>query len=191
MPGRLFLLNGPPRSGKDTCGAMISSLLGNESCWSDKLSMELKERTHALYRLFRMDGKPLRHDFYELVKDRASVAFLGLTPRQAYIDAHERYWKPVHGADILGRLLMNRLRSDPRWSPELNLIITDAGDAPQCMPLVEVYGCVNSFRIQLDRAGCTWDNRRLFDLPGVQTLHLENPGDSFEELRSRIAALIL
>lgn len=190
MPGRLILLNGPPRSGKDTVGAMIASHLGNTTCWMDKLSAELKERTHAMYRLFTIKGTPLRWDFFELKKDRPAEAFLGLTPRQAYIDAHERYWKPVHGEDVLGRLLLRRLQGTLEWTPELNLIITDAGDAPQCLPLVEVYGRHNTTLIRLNRPGSQWDNRRAFDLDKVETVTLENPGDSYEELRSRTVALI-
>lgn len=186
----LYLLNGPPRSGKDTVGAIIASAVGN--CLGLKLAAELKERAHEAYRLH---GLP--HDYFEEVKEEPTGEFHGLSPRQVYIDFHERYLKPVHGPEILGLLLLARLRERRGLRFEtMNAVVTDAGDDAQCLPLVEVWGADNTTLIRLEHPKATWtDNRRPFDLPGVRKVHIFNPGDatvktrlteSLPELRGRV-----
>lgn len=197
MKHHLYLINGPPRSGKDTVASMLTGDLFRGRHL--KLAAELKERTHAAYRLFRHDGQPFDHDAYEETKDqRREVAFLGLTPREAYIAFHERYLKPVHGPDILGRLLIEReQRLCGRhkllpWAPDASACaVSDAGDAAQCVPLIEAWGRENVTLIHLTRPGCEWtDNRVRFELLDVETVELNNNGSSWLSLRDEIQNVI-
>src|SRR5690349_14966217 len=87
--GRLLLVNGPPRSGKDTVGAILREFFPG-SIYETKMAKALKERTHALYNLLDPEtGRALRHDAFELVKDQPRDEFRGLTPRRAYIAVSE------------------------------------------------------------------------------------------------------
>ena len=179
----LILLNGPPRSGKDTVANMLCSMLPETSHW--KLSGELKARTHAVYGVDRRDPEE-----FERTKDQPSLLFLGLSPRQAYIEMHERYLKPVHGPRILGELLLkNIMRSFPLEETE-NIVVSDAGDVEQCMPLVEAWRPKNTILVHLNREGCTWDNRVRFTLSGVRTVTLENSCD-LPTLRSKLQAMFV
>jgi hypothetical protein len=183
----LFLLNGPPRSGKDTAARLLGQLLGEGTTGHWKLAEQLKVRTHAMYDLRNaLTGKPYAADHYETTKDEPSADFRGLTPRAAYIAAHERYWKPVHGPRILGELLVREIERSPFNLP--HIVISDAGDDSQCEPLVEMVGAENTVLVHLSRPSATWnDNRRSFLLPGVRTVAIENPGTDFADFRIRLA----
>lgn len=180
----LYLLNGPPRSGKDTAGAMMASCLGRDGYSVAKLAAELKERTHAAYRLFGTNSRPLRHDWFESVKDEPREEFLGRTPRDAYIQFHEGMLKPLHGEEVLGVLLLARLRGRLfGLDPEGDLIVTDAGDRLQCLPLVDAFGEANTTLIHLEAQGSRWtDNRVPFTLDRVRTVEVTNPKDSCSNL---------
>lgn len=179
----LYLLNGPPRSGKDTAAGLLAALAGREATAHFKLATALKERTHAMYGLVHpVSGRPFEAGHYEAVKDEPSADFLGLTPRRAYIEAHERYWKPVHGPRILGELLVAAIERSPFGNAE-NLVVSDAGDDEQCMPLVELCGPENTVIIHLSRPGTQWDNRRPFTIPGVRTVAIENATDDLTTFR--------
>lgn len=173
----LFLLNGPPRSGKDTAAILLGHLTGEGTMGHFKLATALKARTHAMYGLVGFEAGA-----FEATKDEPSPLFLGQTPRQAYIEAHERYWKPVHGPRILGTLLIEEMRRSP-FGGRQHLVVSDAGDDEQCLPLVERLGAANTVLIHLDRKGCQWDNRRRFTLPGVRTVNVLNPGTDLTDFR--------
>jgi len=182
----LFLLNGPPRSGKDTVAQMIDAILPKTAHW--KLSDQLKERTHAFYKLVTYDGRPRSAGAFEHVKDVPSPLFFGLTPRQAYIEMHERYLKPVHGPAILGQLLVSCI-AHPLVARSKHIVVSDAGDVEQCLPLVSLCGAENTVLIHLDRVGCEWDNRVRFSLPNVRTVPLDNSCD-LPTLRTRVQAIL-
>lgn len=190
----LYLLNGPPRSGKDTVAHIMTEDLFRGRHL--KLAAELKERTHGAYRLLRHDGKPFDHDAYEAQKDVPREAFMGMTPRAAYIAFHEWYLKPMHGPAVLGRLLIERemrlaIRSERYpWTSGVT-VVSDAGDAVQCQPLLLAWGPSNVTLVHLSRPGCEWtDNRVSFDLPGVETVELKNNGSTWLDLRDEIQKVI-
>ena len=179
----LFLINGPPRSGKDSAATCLAQLLLGYSLSHWKLADELKVRCHAMYRLTDSTGRPWRAEFYESNKEVPSDDFLGLSPRAAYIAFHERYLKPVHGPRILGELLVENM-SRSLYFDSKYLVVSDAGDAEQCAPLLELCGADHTVLIHLSRAGFPWsDNRVRFDLPGVRTVEVENPGTTLADLR--------
>jgi len=112
---KILLLNGPPGSGKDHAARVIRDRYFGRVAIT-KFAKVLKERTHALYGLGETDPvegtfKPYAHDEYENVKDTPLDEFLGLTPRQAYIGVSERYFKPMHGEQVFGKLLEPELRA--------------------------------------------------------------------------------
>lgn len=181
----LYLLNGPPRSGKDTIAEMLVTDLGAEH-W--KLAKELKERCHGAYRL----DKPA--DAFEAVKDLPSGLFLGLTPREAYIRFHETFLKPAHGFEVLGLLLANAhltqsrmLRQVPIWERWGAVVVSDAGNALQCAPLVSLFSPENTKLVHIEREGTKWDNRQRFELEGVRTYNIQNNG-TLEDLRAMVHA---
>ncbi len=88
MSFKIILVNGPPRSGKDTIGQLLCQRL---PLVLDKFARKLKEAAHALY------GMPeLPHDHFEACKDTPLEQFFGKSPRQVYIAVSETYFKPLH-----------------------------------------------------------------------------------------------
>lgn len=135
---KIILLNGGPNFGKDYIGRYLITKLKDARL--DKFARVLKERTHALY------GYPSRNYlYYEDCKDIPNKDFLGLTPREAYIQVSESYFKPIHGKDIFGILLSNEL---DKFSQEIN-IITDSGFKSEAEVLIEKYNRKNILLIKL------------------------------------------
>lgn len=173
----IFFVNGPPRSGKDTVGSIISQHFG---AGVDKFARILKERTHALYGLYDDHGQPFAHDAYEVNKDMPLASFHGLTPRQAYIAVSETFFKPVHGERIFGTLLANDwLRSEIGEDEDEIMVITDSGFGEEALEIMERFPTAEVTVLQLQREGCTFrgDSRgyiNLFDPRSVEPRAVRN-----------------
>ena len=164
----VIFLNGPPRCGKDTLAEHIAKVLPGFTVV--KFAHVLKEKTHALY------GAPeIPHDFFEHCKDELSTFFLGVTPRQAYIAVSEKLLKPLHGEEIFGELLVNKMST-------LNgraFIISDSGFVSEANPVLKEYGAENCalIRIHAKGRGCSFrnDSRSYINLP-CESFDIENNG---------------
>jgi len=177
---RLILLNGPPRCGKDLASEILCSYLGGVP---QKISKELKERTHAFYGLVGLDNKPVRHDYFETEKDTPQECFFGLTPRQAYIAMSENYIKPTHGDSWLGNVLARNIqRWDGMLRQERTHVVSDSGFRGEAEELVRAFGAENVLLVRISRPGYdfTHDSRSYIDLSdlGVVCTDVVNPGDS-------------
>ncbi len=174
---KIILVNGPPRCGKDTVGGII--VKGRVVGWearTDKFARIIKERTHALYGLINSDTLcPQPYDYYETCKDRPNTYFLGLSPREAYIEVSE-FMKQTHGHDIWGKLLLEDLLR--RDQPDV-LVITDSGFQPEVEVLIRQWGAENFTLLRLHREGCDFsnDSRNYVTLKGVRTVEIENNDD--------------
>jgi hypothetical protein len=162
---KVILFNGPPSSGKDTACKCIADHF--EGVRVDKFARILKERTHALY------GFPDR-DFmyYENSKDIPSKDFLGLTPRQAYINVSEKYFKVFHNKRIFGEMLANDLYN---YDFEI-LTISDSGFVEEANVLIEKYGADNIFLIKIQSLEDSFeeDSRSYINLEGVVEYTITN-----------------
>lgn len=181
---KIVLLNAPPSSGKDF-GAdfIVNNFKGAKK---DKFARVLKERTHALY------GFPSRgHDYYEAVKNKPNKDFYDLTPRQAYINVSELYFKPVHGNSIFGNILADEL---DRYAWEI-VVISDSGFVEEAQVLINKYGKENVILIQIERDGCDFNNdsRNYIDLGSdICTTLVSNDGtDSYTDILKSIVNSII
>ncbi|CAH2606503.1 conserved protein of unknown function (plasmid) [Rhodovastum atsumiense] len=180
---KLILLNGPPRAGKDTAASAILARMTGAVRLG--MSYHLKEATHAAY---GMPGRP--HDAYEAVKDVPNADFFGQTPRAAYIAHSERYMKPLHGADVFGRIFVRRALA-------LNvqtIVAPDAGFADEWTPVIAEFGAGNMLliRVHAEGRGRTFagDSRSFISLPGVVTVDLHNDGDRSVFERQAVHAVL-
>lgn len=172
---RIVLLNGPPRSGKDTAARHLADRLG---CIRMGFADELKARTHVRFGL-----EPEPFDRFEAAKDLPSAEFGGMSPRQAYIDQSERHDKLAHGQGFYGRAwLARRARLHPA---SRRLAIPDSGFVPEARELIAAFGAASILliRIHAEARGCTYagDSRAHIDLSadGVPAFDVRNdiPGD--------------
>lgn len=181
MNSRIIFVNGPPRSGKDFAGQVLSDREDLGLTNVVKLSAILKERTHALYMLFDQEGRPLRHNFFEHNKDTPMRKFHGISPREAYISVSELWMKPTHGSGILGEWLIQKLRTSEGYvSGRWTHIITDSGFIEEAETIVNEYGSENCTLVRIAREGYNFsgDSRSYIDLlhRGVATHDIGNDG---------------
>jgi hypothetical protein len=173
---RIIFIQGPPGSGKDAFGKLLSELIPDSKIV--KFAGVLKNRTHALYGLFDKYGF-LPHHAFDATKDQPSDDFLGLTPRQAYIAVSETYFKPQHGQDVFGRFLAAELKDDGTV-----YLITDSGFVREAEPIQEKFGHENCVVLQMHRKGHDFsnDSRGYWSAGYANTFRVHNDG-SLDDLK--------
>lgn len=158
---RFILLNGPPRSGKDTAAAALRGR------GSNKL---LGPSGHTVVVRF---SAPCKAAFCGLVgtycdtvgniigyEDRKDevVPSLGVSCRQFQIDFSEKFMKPLYGPDIFGRLLVARVR--PLLASGVRtVIVPDAGFQEEVAVVEDAFGPQSITLIRIARDGTKWDSR--------------------------------
>ena len=184
---KAILFNGPPRSGKDTCASMAYSYLGYPAVYRDdcRLSAPLKQAVHSMFGL----GSLLDPEYYDKVKDTPNEAFLGKTPREAYIGLAEDYLKPTYGKEFFGHALVNSMKqfiSSPR-----TFIVPDLGFQEELDPIVAYLGLANVSVILIGRPGCDFskDSRGHVVLSGGRNYLINNSG-TLEDLRKELESTL-
>lgn len=178
MSPYIIFLNGPPRSGKDTLAKHIVDTAPGFKQVS--FAAVLKRKTHALYGL----DPSLPHDAFEATKDMPNEAFLGLSPRQAYINVSEQLMKPTHGQDIFGQFMLKDMMAE--LGTVKGYVISDSGFESEALPLLRTFGANRCMliRIVARKRGCSFknDSRSYIELP-CQSYALQNEGTEEEFLR--------
>lgn len=178
---QLIILNGPPRSGKDSLAKYLCSKY--KAFHHVKFANELKTIAHRLY------NTPEQHpDAYENFKDTPLTEFINLTPRQAYINLSEDYIKKHHGKDFFGLQLISTIKKVPDNNENV-FIVSDGGFEEELLPLLEAFRPSLITIVQIYRQGCSFDNdsRHYFDKErfgklGVKFLSVENNASEEEFL---------
>lgn len=173
-PRRLVLVNGPPSSGKDTVGELLKEFYPG-TVYLTKMAKALKERTHALYGM-----GTLAHDTFESMKDEPASSFMGITPRQAYINVSEMLMKPVHGSGIWGKLLVEDIERNAEGADLV--VVTDSGFASEAAPVMREMGVENITLLRIRRDGTSFegDSRSYIMLGGILAWDVYNNGSKFE-----------
>jgi hypothetical protein len=181
----VVFLNGPPRSGKDTAGRIITDAVPGAR--AVKFAHALKVATHALFA--GLQGRQVdlgrygygvgnfhelhEDDVYEFCKGDPRPEFYGKTPREAYIAVSELLCKPLFGKQFFGGVLADEIRRDPdvpMW------VITDSGFADEAQPIIDTVGRENCTLVRLHRDGCTFagDSRGYVDLDVPAKFDIQN-----------------
>ena len=141
----IVLVNGPPRSGKDT----VANLLANHGYQPLKFAGSLKA---GLAGLLGLSIEEYLEYFETDAKAENGGPFEDLTPRQALIDLSEEYMKPRFGQDIFGKVAAN-----VAFEVEGDVVFSDCGFDAEVIPVVHFFGAENCRVIRLAREGCNWD----------------------------------
>lgn len=185
---KVILFNAPPRAGKDIAvdylynhitlyyNIITYNLFDYALVEHIKLAKTLKDGVHMLLGLGH-----LKTDYYEAAKDTPSNAFMGATPRQAYINCAESFLKPMFGDDIFGNIFVNQLKKLQALETHKNEIIvlcSDLGFESEAKPIIKYVGADNILLLKLMRNGCDYNNdsRRDISLKGVTTIGYHNNG---------------
>lgn len=164
----IILLNGPPRSGKDTAAAAIVEAM---QAFHYKMSHPLKVAVPAFF------GLEDQKFALERQKDEKLQELFGVSFRQAQINLSEDWAKPTFGKDVFGHIAVRHLRNHS--GPGRVCVVSDSGFAEEVVPIVDAFSPRNLLIIQLRRDGCTFegDSRSYIEVPGVEIQELYNRHD--------------
>lgn len=149
---RVIILNGPPRSGKDTAyrGLKNAYPLMFERI---KFATPLKEACHILL------GNEYSEDEFENEKDVASDYFFGVSPREFYIELAEHI-KDKYTKEFFGYIFLRRYRwgGCETFTPQPIVIISDCGFKEELQPLIRFFGLNEMALIRIHRQGKDFSN---------------------------------
>jgi len=153
MSIKLVLLNGPKRTGKDTA---YQALTKKDHTLKPFMMVErfsyadiIRGATHNLL------GLRVRLNYYdgEDKKDKINKDFLGLTPRQAYIEVGQAMRK-IFGKDVFNRTIASDITNFHKATKGEGLsIVTDCGFQVELDYLCKEFGNENVLLIKLMRSG--------------------------------------
>jgi hypothetical protein len=160
---KVFLINGPPNSGKDTAAVICSNFVNGKFSKTQlpmlrpvhmKFASPLKAAAHALY------GIPMSCEYYEKEfgnewKDEPQVEFYGQTPRSEYIALSEEYAKKRHGQEVFGKVAARRIALEKQANV---FLFSDSGFALEAIPIIKLVGVKNVHIIELTRSGCDFSS---------------------------------
>lgn len=175
----VVLLNGPPRSGKDTAAeAIMAAPFLDMTKRFERFSMPLKAFWCAAYG-YPMDARG--NSDLEHIKEKKLPPF-DESYREGQIFLSENYVKEDYGDLAFGELMATRIghyRKNTSSSNHLLVVIPDSGFASEAVPVVDLVGASNVLLALTIREGRTFsgDSRSYISLPGVHTESLVNEGD--------------
>lgn len=169
---RFILLNGPPRSGKDSAALALQSFIPDSLILG--FSWHLKIMVHTIY--LGREGAALHPNHFDAVKDEPQDILGGMSWRGAYIHYSEKVIKPLHGKRWFGEQTL----ATARRSGCSTIIVPDSGFADEAIVIVQEVGADSVTLIHTHRPGCTFagDSRTYVDLTdhGVLGISLQNDG---------------
>lgn len=182
---RIIILNGPPESGKDLLAGYLTEKYPFVKHL--KFAAPLKEATHRFYNTTEKHAQAFEH-----CKDLPNQEFLGLTPRQAYINISEHYIKRFHGDEYFGLMMILQLKKYP-YDPNNVFVISDGGFESEVLPITKNFNPNLLWVVPLERDGKTFNtdsrnylNKDKFVKLGVTFLPpLVNPDTSKEDYLKR------
>jgi hypothetical protein len=154
---KLILLNGPPRSGKNTLASILQAGL-TQPAEIIGISHHLKRMVHAIY--LGAGGWDLDPDAFDAVKDVPQAILDGKSWRQMYIHYSENVIKPLHGKEWFGKQFMQAARKHPL------VLVPDSGFPQEAEYAIREIGPENVLLLRLYRDGYTFagDSRNYISL---------------------------
>lgn len=147
----IYLLNGPPRSGKDTLAKQLE-----ESLFALHLKLVYPLRKASMAFFDAVD--------YEVAKTNLHSVFCR-NLREFMIDLSDKYIKPVYGKLVFVELLWREIQkheTEANWllGPPFNYVISDCGfqHEYEYFLALEKQGLCNVVLVHLVREGCSFAN---------------------------------
>jgi hypothetical protein len=185
---KIFLLNAPPRAGKDTAANYLADYTGGKVV---KFAEPLKAAAAAIY----FGGDRVAFDKYDSaeLKDTPQAVFFGSTCRQVQIALSENLLKPLHGQTVFGEILAQTIKREAAKGVEF-FFVSDSGFKPEAEVLIREFGAEQVTLIRAHRDGCTFqgDSREYINLDDrfVNSFDVENPSGSVDVFYERIVEIV-
>ena len=172
-------LSGPPRSGKDTIGALLEAelLTRNHHLRIDKLSLSMPMR----WMVYELANEEYSLDHYEANKDSPNELLGGATIRQAMIDLSEKHIKPQYGQDYWARHGIHRLLR--RGNVPNVIVCTDVGFDSERQFFEKYVGGFNCLWVQVQRDGTSFANDSRGYIKGQSNCTVPNNQDGYPGIR--------
>jgi hypothetical protein len=167
----IILLNGPPRSGKDTAAEFIIQLLGNSKVYHDKLSKPMKSGLRTIF-----DFKSNEMQALEAYKEESNGPDYGGHSWRAMQIHLFQHLETTYGSDILGKLFIRRNKNNGK----VHTVVSDCGRSVELIPIVKDISYGQLGLIRLSRPNCDYSNDIREDVrsEGIKHLaHIDNIHD--------------
>ena len=187
MAPKLILFNGPRHSGKDTAALHVAEML---NAYHFKFSAPIKAAIKTAFNLSSQDV-----DYLESIKTQPTPILFGKSYVEAQISFSEEWAKPSFGQDVFGRWAVNAIRDvlAKAYIRKYDLFVSsDSGFACEAWPVIEnLFGVENTLLVRVYRQDKNFDgdSRSYIELPGVETVEIEN-NDSIGDYHKRVIALV-
>lgn len=166
----IYLLNGPPKAGKDTLGREVARAMegGGYPCHLVKFAQPLKDGICATF--------GVSFEELEATKDEPNPLLMGKTFRKVQISMSENWMKKFFSESIFGDIMVNRIERGPPGA----YVITDSGFQCEALPVVAAFGASSVLHVRLERRGHNFkgDSRNWIDPEslGIRTFTIRNNG---------------
>lgn len=168
MPKKIYILNAPPRCGKDTIAQELSRNFG---CYQGSFKEPLFEI------VAKVIGCSHEH-FIKLYNSEGSWKdtshFNGKSVRDLMIHTSENYLKPFFGKGYFGDLLVSDLKANT-FEDDI-VVVSDGGFEEEVLALVKEFGYDKVEVLQISREGFTsfeGDSRNWINIDGVKTVKFD------------------
>jgi len=183
----VFIMNGPPNSGKDYAAKVITNKI--EGAVHLEFKKALRELAHHIatvalgpnanaLRDVKAVSNGIEYGIDKTLKDTVTVDFYGnRTWRQFLIWISETVMKPIFGEDIFGRAAAKLVQE----TDASVIVFSDGGFQVEVDVLGKIEG-VTVVVVQLERAGCEWgnDSRGYVEADGQHPWVIINAPDTFD-----------
>lgn len=154
--GVVFLLNGPPKSGKNTLADNVNNTM--KDVYGFSFAEPIKHIVgQILYGSLHVTARQLAT--IEAHKEEVGFgSLMGKSPRDLMIAVSESLIKPMMGADYFGQVALMRLVYLIEKHDAAFFISSDSGFLAETLPLIKFFGQKNIFVINLIRDGYEFKN---------------------------------
>jgi hypothetical protein len=147
MTKKIFLLNGPPSSGKDS---LANHIVRNNGAYTiDKMAYPLKQANKMLFSL--TDAEYEEYEGNAVLKNTPQERFYGKSYRDIQIDLSEKFVKMNYDDEFFGRSLAARINN--LSNPHAKILVPDSGFAGEARAVIREFGAENVYLIKLFREG--------------------------------------
>jgi hypothetical protein len=168
MPKKIYILNAPPRCGKDT---IAQELIRSFGCYQGSFKEPLFEVV-AVACGYWVGDFIHRYNNVEGWKDKPQ--FNGKSIRDLMIHTSENYLKPFFGKDYFGVQLANDLKHNT--TEHDIVVVSDGGFEEEVLVLIKEFGYDKVEVLQISREGFTnfeGDSRNWINIKGVKTVKFD------------------
>lgn len=188
---KIILVNGPPKSGKDTIGWDIMDWLHfNDE--RERCLVTLEKFAGPLRKIANSLNPILVTDFEEIKDEKVMVG--GLSPRKIMQSASEDWLKKLVGPTVFAELLHQRIHREMNINQYVNnfVVVTDCGFQTEVDYIVDKYGEDNVYLIRMMREGCNFigDTREFTNIPKRSHFATITNNGSYDDLKSAAASVL-